>query len=77
MVSFPVAAGEEKAVEICGRTTLFTLGESPGGVESLIEHSARMTHASAVGSPLEVLADLVRLAASFQEIKTALLETRP
>ncbi len=38
MVSFRLAAGEEKAVEVCARTSLFTLGESLGGVESLIEH---------------------------------------
>jgi cystathionine gamma-synthase len=64
MVSFRTAGGEEKAVEVCGRTRLFTLGESLGGVESLVEHPARMTHASASGSPLEVPANLVRLSAS-------------
>src|SRR5262249_23189812 len=46
MVSFRHAGGEAAAVEMCGRTRLFTLGESLGGVESLIEHPARMTHAS-------------------------------
>ena len=46
MVSFRLLAGEEAAVRACGRTRLFTLGESLGGVESLIEHPARMTHAS-------------------------------
>ncbi|MET8141821.1 cystathionine gamma-synthase [Sphaerisporangium sp. NPDC005288] len=61
MVSFRVAGGEEAAVEICNRAKLFTLGESLGGVESLIEHPGRMTHASAAGSPLEVPSDLVRL----------------
>ncbi|MGH3226261.1 MAG: cystathionine gamma-synthase, partial [Streptosporangiaceae bacterium] len=50
MVSFRLLAGEEAAVRACGRTRLFTLGESLGGVESLIEHPARMTHASAAGS---------------------------
>ena len=54
MVSFQVRGGEAAAVAVCGRTRLFTLGESLGGVESLIEHPARMTHASAAGSPLEV-----------------------
>ena len=44
MVSFRLLAGEE-AVRACGRTRLFTLGESLDGVESLIEHPARMTHA--------------------------------
>src|SRR5207247_4454825 len=61
MVAFRVRGGEEAAVAVCGRARLFTLGESLGGVESLIEHPARMTHASAAGSPLEVPPDLVRL----------------
>ena len=67
MVSFRHAEGEEAAVELCGRTRLFTLGESLGGVESLIEHPGRMTHASAAGSPLEVPADLVRLSVGIEE----------
>ena len=67
MVSFRLAAGEEKAVEVCARTTLFTLGESLGGVESLIEHPARMTHASAAGSPLEVPPDLIRLSVGIED----------
>jgi cystathionine gamma-synthase len=67
MVSFRVAAGEEAAVEVCGRTRLFTLGESLGGVESLIEHPARMTHASTSGSPLEVPGDLVRLSVGLED----------
>jgi cystathionine gamma-synthase len=66
MVSFRARAGAAEAVEICGRTRLFTLGESLGGVESLIEHPARMTHASAAGSPLEVPADLVRLSVGIE-----------
>ena len=61
MVAFRVRGGEDAAVAVCGRTRVFTLGESLGGVESLIEHPARMTHASATGSPLEVPGDLVRL----------------
>ncbi|MEU1312112.1 cystathionine gamma-synthase [Streptomyces cinnamoneus] len=60
MVSFRVVGGEEAAVEVCNRAKLFTLGESLGGVESLIEHPGRMTHASVAGSALEVPADLVR-----------------
>ena len=67
MVSFRLAAGEEKAVEVCARAALFTLGESLGGVESLIEHPARMTHASAAGSPLEVPSDLVRLSVGIED----------
>jgi cystathionine gamma-synthase len=67
MVSFRHADGEEAAVEMCGRTRLFTLGESLGGVESLIEHPGRMTHMSAAGSPLEVPADLVRLSVGIED----------
>ncbi|HLJ99713.1 MAG TPA: cystathionine gamma-synthase [Streptosporangiaceae bacterium] len=66
MVSFRVKAGEEAAVEACGRAKLFTLAESLGGVESLIEHPARMTHASAAGSALEVPADLIRLSVGIE-----------
>lgn len=66
MVSFRVAGGEEAAVEVCNRAELFTLGESLGGVESLIEHPGRMTHASAAGSALEVPADLVRLSVGIE-----------
>ncbi|MEV0258801.1 cystathionine gamma-synthase [Streptomyces sp. NPDC050732] len=66
MVSFRVEGGEEAAVEVCNRAKLFTLGESLGGVESLIEHPGRMTHASVVGSALEVPADLVRLSVGIE-----------
>ena len=66
MVSFRVRGGEEAAVAVCGRTRLFTLGESLGGVESLIEHPARMTHASVTGSALEVPGDLVRLSVGIE-----------
>jgi cystathionine gamma-synthase len=66
MVSFRHRGGEAEAVAFCGRTRLFTLGESLGGVESLIEHPARMTHASAAGSALEVPADLVRLSVGIE-----------
>ncbi|RJK97939.1 cystathionine gamma-synthase [Vallicoccus soli] len=61
MVSFRVTGGAEQALRVCERARLFTLAESLGGVESLIEHPARMTHQSAAGSPLEVPDDLVRL----------------
>ncbi|HEU5008567.1 MAG TPA: cystathionine gamma-synthase [Jatrophihabitantaceae bacterium] len=69
MVSFRLRAGEETAVKVCGLTELFTLGESLGGVESLIEHPGRMTHASAAGSPLEVPGDLVRLSVGIENIE--------
>jgi cystathionine gamma-synthase len=66
IVSFRPLGGEAEAVAVCGRTRLFTLGESLGGVESLIEHPGRMTHASAVGSPLEVPLDVVRLSVGIE-----------
>ncbi len=66
MVSFRVRGGAEAAVAVCGRTRLFTLGESLGGVESLVEHPGRMTHASAAGSPLEVPDDLIRLSVGIE-----------
>jgi cystathionine gamma-synthase len=66
MVSFRVKAGEAKALEVCSKTEVFTLGESLGGVESLIEHPGRMTHASVAGTDLEVPADLVRLSVGIE-----------
>jgi cystathionine gamma-synthase len=68
MVSFRAVGGEPAAIEICNRAKLFILGESLGGVESLIEHPGRMTHASAAGSPLEVPADLVRLSVGIETV---------
>ncbi|MCF8550945.1 MAG: cystathionine gamma-synthase [Candidatus Nanopelagicales bacterium] len=66
MVSFRVKAGEQAALDICAKTQIFTLGESLGGVESLIEHPARMTHASVSGSALEVPNDLIRLSVGIE-----------
>ncbi|MFD5377172.1 cystathionine gamma-synthase [Streptomyces griseoincarnatus] len=66
MISFRVEGGEQAAVEVCNRAKVFTLGESLGGVESLIEHPGRMTHASVAGSQLEVPADLVRLSVGIE-----------
>jgi cystathionine gamma-synthase len=74
MVSFRVAGGEAEAVEVCNRTKLFILGESLGGVESLIEHPGRMTHASAADSPLEVPADLVRLSVGIESVADLLAD---
>ena len=76
MVSFRLLAGEEAAVRVCGRTRLFTLGESLGGVESLIEHPARMTHASVTGSPLEVPSDLIRLSVGIEDCDDLLDDLR-
>jgi cystathionine gamma-synthase len=61
MVSFTCAGGEDAALDVVSRTSLFTLAESLGAVESLIEHPGRMTHASAADSPLQVNPALVRL----------------
>jgi cystathionine gamma-synthase len=66
MISFRVRGGEDRALDVCSRTRLFTLAESLGGVESLIEHPARMTHSSVAGSALEVPADLVRLSVGIE-----------
>ena len=65
MVSF-FAVDEDVALDVVTRTRLFTLAESLGAVESLIEHPARMTHASAAGSPLEVDPRLVRLSVGIE-----------
>jgi len=75
MVSFRMASAEA-ALRVCERTRLFTLGESLGGVESLIEHPAKMTHASAAGSPLEVPADLVRLSVGIESVDDLLEDLR-
>jgi cystathionine gamma-synthase len=68
MVSFRAVGGEQHAIDICNRTKLFVLAESLGGVESLIEHPHRMTHASAAGSALEVPGDLVRLSVGIEAV---------
>jgi cystathionine gamma-synthase len=69
MVSFRLRGGEETAVKVCGLVDVFTLGESLGGVESLIEHPGRMTHASVAGSPLEVPGDLIRLSVGIEDVE--------
>jgi cystathionine gamma-synthase len=74
MVSFRHVDGETAALEVCDRTKVFTLGESLGGVESLIEHPHRMTHASVAGSPLEVADDLVRLSVGIETVDDLLAD---
>jgi cystathionine gamma-synthase len=74
MISFRAAGGEAAAVEICNRARVFVLAESLGGVESLIEHPGRMTHASAAGSPLEVPGDLVRLSVGIETTEDLLAD---
>jgi cystathionine gamma-synthase len=68
MISLRVAAGEAAALELCRRTEVFTLAESLGAVESLIEHPGRMTHASVAGTPNEVPAELVRLSIGIEDV---------
>ncbi len=67
MVSF-LAASEEEAIEIVGRTKIWTLAESLGGVESLIEHPARMTHASTADSPFAAPLNLIRLSVGIESV---------
>jgi cystathionine gamma-synthase len=66
MVSFTLKGGEAAARRVAAATSLFTLAESLGAVESLIEHPGAMTHASAAGSPLEVPPDLIRLSVGIE-----------
>ena len=68
MVSFLVAGGEDAALKAAARTRVFTLAESLGAVESLIEHPARMTHASAEGSSLAVSPSLLRLSVGIEHV---------
>jgi cystathionine gamma-synthase len=68
MVSFRMSGGRDAALRVCRQARLFTLGESLGGVESLIEHPGLMTHASVTGSPLEVPDDLVRLSVGIESL---------
>ncbi len=65
IVSFRVGS-EERALAACAKTRVFTLGESLGGVESLIEPPGRMTHASVRGTELEVPSDLIRLSVGIE-----------
>ena len=68
MVSFRVAGGEQAALDVCARTKVIILGESLGGVESLIEHPGKMTHASVAGTRSEVPGDLVRLSVGIEDV---------
>ena len=76
MVSFGVVGGQEEALKVCRRTRLFTLGESLGGVESLIEHPGLMTHASVAGSALQVPDDLIRLSVGIEDADDLLADLR-
>jgi cystathionine gamma-synthase len=76
MVSFTLHGGEDAAVDMVGRTRLITLAESLGGVESLIEHPARMTHASVAGSTNEVDPALVRLSVGIETLDDIVADLR-
>ena len=74
IVSFRVAAGEQAALDACARARVFTLAESLGGIESLIEHPGRMTHASVAGTELEVPSDLIRLSVGIETVDDLLAD---
>jgi cystathionine gamma-synthase len=67
MVSFRHVDGEQAALDVAARASLFVLAESLGGIESLIEHPGRMTHASVAGSMLQVPSDLLRLSVGIED----------
>ena len=72
MVSFTISGGRQEAEKISASTKVFTLAESLGAVESLIEHPGAMTHVSVAGSPLEVPDDLIRISIGIESIKDLL-----
>ncbi|HPU12785.1 MAG TPA: cystathionine gamma-synthase [Aeromicrobium sp.] len=74
MISVRLTGGLEAALDFCSGTKIFTLAESLGGVESLIEHPGAMTHASTAGSQLEVPDDLVRLSVGIEDIEDLLTD---
>ena len=76
MVSFIARGGEARAATIAESTRLFTLAESLGGVESLIEIPATMTHASVAGSKLEVDPALVRLSVGIEHVDDLIADLR-
>ncbi|SFB59861.1 cystathionine gamma-synthase [Amycolatopsis marina] len=69
MVSFTHVDGEQAALDAAAGTELFILAESLGGIESLIEHPGRMTHASVAGSLLQVPAELLRLSVGIEDVR--------
>lgn len=73
MVSFRTGS-EASALAVCAATRVFTLAESLGGVESLVEHPGRMTHGSVVGTALEVPDDLVRLSVGIEDLDDLLAD---
>jgi cystathionine gamma-synthase len=73
MVSF-LTETDREAVELVARTRIFQLAESLGGVESLIEHPARMTHASTAGAPFAPPGTLVRLSVGIEAAEDLLAD---
>ena len=76
MISFQVKGGEDVATKVCAETELWTLGESLGGVEALIEHPGRMTHASVIGTALEVPGDLIRLSVGIEDVEDLIADLK-
>jgi cystathionine gamma-synthase len=76
MVSFRLAGGRGAALRVCSATEVFTLAESLGGVESLIEHPGQMTHMSVAGSALQVPDDLVRLSVGIEDVEDLIEDLR-
>jgi len=74
MISFILKGGEPAARKMVAATRIFTLAESLGGVESLIEHPAAMTHASVADSPLAVDPGLVRLSVGVEHVEDLLAD---
>jgi len=74
MLSMKFVGGKAAALKFCESTHLFTLAESLGGVESLINYPAEMTHATANGTPLEVADDIVRLSVGVEHISDILAD---
>jgi cystathionine gamma-synthase len=74
MISARLAGGRDAAIALCERTRLFTLAESLGGVESLIEHPGVMTHASAAGSSAAPPDDLVRISVGIEDVDDLLAD---
>jgi cystathionine gamma-synthase len=76
MVSFVLAGGEAAALRVAAATELWTLAESLGAVESLIEHPHRMTHASVADSPLAVDPGLIRLSVGVETVEDLIADLR-
>ena len=74
MMSFEVAGSQEDALEVLRSTSVWQLGESLGGVESLIEHPGLMTHASTADSPFPVPGNLIRLSVGIESADDLIMD---